>query len=160
MIRCRPATLALAAVAMLAATTTAQAACIDDTLAHAARLHEFEMMTMNASLRCSLQGIDWRGHYEAMVTAHQARFDGAAQALQAFFAGGGPVDPRHGGAWDRYATLIANRYGGGSTTPEACRAFDAVVVEVTRAAPDDRTLLTVARAMVEHPLLERATCAQ
>jgi hypothetical protein len=155
----RAALLALAACAGLTA-NTAQAACIDDTLAHAARLHEFEMMTMNASLRCSLQGIDWRSDYDAMVSAHQARFDGAAQALQRYFAGGAQVDAHHGGAWDRYATLIANRYGGGTTTPDACRAFAAVVVEVARASADDRTLGAVARAMVEHPLLERATCAQ
>ena len=149
----------LAACLALAGVDTVRAACIDETLTHAARLHEFEMLMMNVSLRCSLMGVDMRPHYEAMVSAHQAQFDGAAQRLQHYFATSGQAETRHGGLYDRYATLIANRYGGGNTSLDSCHLFDSVVVEITRAAGDSgRTLGAVAHAMVEHPVLERATC--
>ena len=97
----------LAACLALAGVDTVRAACIDETLTHAARLHEFEMLMMNVSLRCSLMGVDMRPHYEAMVSAHQAQFDGAAQRLQHYFATSGQAETRHGGLYDRYATLIA-----------------------------------------------------
>jgi hypothetical protein len=158
-VRRRGALALLMAGMALAGIDTARAACIDESLAHAARLHEFEMLMMNVSLRCSLMGVDMRPHYEAMVAAHQAQFDSAAQRLQHYFATTGAPETRHGGLYDRYATLIANRYGGGNTSLDSCRIFDSVAVEVTRAAPDNgRTLSAVAQAMVEHPVLERATC--
>lgn len=137
---------------------TARAACIDEPLANAARLHEFEMLMMNVSLRCSLMGVEMRPHYDAMVTAHQAQFDAATQRLQHYFATGTGPESRHGGLYDRYATLIANRYGGGNTSLNSCRAFDAVSVELIRATDNGRTLGVVALAMVAHPVLERATC--
>jgi hypothetical protein len=143
----------------LAGIDTARAACIDEALTKAARLHEFEMLMMNVSLRCSLMGVDMRPHYEAMVTTHQSLFDAAAQRLQHYFATKAGAEARHGGLYDRYATLIANRYGGGNTSLDSCRVLDAVTVELTRATDDGRTLGVVAQAMVEHPLLERATCA-
>ena len=143
----------------LAGIDTARAACIDAPLANAARLHEFEMLMMNVSLRCSLMGVDMRPHYEAMVSSHQAQFDGAAQRLQHYFSISAQDETRHGGLYDRYATLIANRYGGGNTSLDSCRIFDGLAVEVARAAGDSgRTLGAVAQAMVEHPVLERATC--
>ncbi len=150
--------LLLAAAMAFAGIDTARAACIDAQLVHAARLHEFEMMMMNVSLRCGLAGVEIRPRYDAMVAAHQAQFDAATQQLQHYFATGAGPETRHGGLYDRYATLIANRYGGGDTSQQACRAFDAVAGELARASDSGQSLGMVAHAMVAHPVLERATC--
>jgi hypothetical protein len=154
----RAATLLLAAALALAGTQTARAACIDAPVARAARLHEFATLMMDVSLRCSRFGVPMQPHYEAMISAHQGLFDDAVQRLQGYFATAGGPATQHGGLFDRYATMIANRYGGGSTSLDACRVFDAVAVEVVRAADNGRTLGAVAQAMIEHPVLERATC--
>lgn len=144
----------------LAGVQTAHAACIDAPVAQAARLNEFETLMMDVSLRCSLVGVVMQPHYDAMVSSHQVRFDAAVQRLQGFFATGSEPQARHGGLYDRYATMIANRYGGGSTSFDKCRLFDAVAVELARGGNDGRTLAAVAEAMVRHPVLERATCPE
>jgi hypothetical protein len=150
------ATVLLAAGLALAGAETARAACIDEPVASAARLHEFEMLMMDVSLRCTRIGVEMQAHYEAMVTTHQGLFNDAARRLQSYFSTSG--DARHGGLYDRYATLIANHYGGGNTSLDSCRVFDAVAVEVTRAGDSGRMLGAVAQAMVAHPVLEIATC--
>ena len=147
----------LAAGLALAGADTARAGCIDEPVTRAARLHEFETLMMDVSLRCSLMGVAMRPDYEAMVTAHQALFDAAAQRLQSYFATGNGPDNRHGGLYDRYATLIANTYGGGNTSLDSCRVFHSITVELTRAGDNGRTLGAVAQAMIAHPVLERAT---
>ena len=149
--------LALLAAIGLAWGGAAQAACIDEPVVGAARLHEFELLMMDVSLRCTRMGVAMEPHYQAMIGAHQALFEAAVQRLQHFFAIG-EDDTHHGGLYDRYATLIANRYGGGNTSVAACRVFDGLAVEVVRAADGGRTLGVVAQAMIAHPLLESATC--
>lgn len=153
--RSRALALVLAALA-LAGADTARATCIEPPVASAARLHEFEMLMMDVSLRCSRVGVAMRANYEAMVSAHQAQFDEAAHRLQSFFAMA--AKGTHGGLYDRYATLIANTYGGGNTSYDSCRMFDAVAEKVAHAGDQGRTLGVVASGLIAHPLLERATC--
>ena len=142
----------------LAGAQTARAGCIDEPVTNAARLHEFETLMMDVALRCSLMGVAMRPDYEAMVNAHQALFDTAAQRLQGYFATSATSANGHGGLYDRYATMIANTYGGGNTSLDKCRVFQAITVELARAADNGRTLGAVAQAMIAHPVLERATC--
>ncbi len=137
---------------------TAKAACIDEPVIAAARLHEFETMMMDVSLRCNRVGVAMQGHFNAMIGVHHAQFDEASQRLQHFFARDTVADVQHGGLYDRYATLIANRYGAGSTSLDSCRVFDALADEVSRAGDGGRMLGAVALAMIGHPLLESATC--
>jgi hypothetical protein len=158
MIGTRRAAVVTAAALALVGAQSVQAACIDPPVAQAARLHEFETLMMTVSLRCSLRGVAMQPHYEAMVSSHQAHFDAAVQRLQGFFATSSAPETRHGGLYDRYATMIANRYGGGETSLDSCRLFDAVAAELSAARDEGRTLAAVAEAMVRHPVLERATC--
>jgi len=150
---------ALAAALALCGAETARAGCIDEPVTNAARLHEFEMLMMDVSLRCTRLGVAMQAHYEALITTHQALFDEAVRRLQGYFATDADADAHHRGLYDRYATLIANRYGGGNTSLDSCRVFDGVAVEVARAADRGRMLGAVAQAMIAHPVLEQATCA-
>jgi hypothetical protein len=156
--RGRRATVLLAAVLALAGAETARAGCIDAPVTNAARLHEFEVLMMDVSLRCTRLGVAMQVHYDALISTHQSMFDNAVHRLQSYFATSAGDDAHHRGLFDRYATLIANRYGGGDTSLDSCRVFDAVAVEVTRAGDSGRMLGAVAQAMIAHPVLERATC--
>ena len=51
----------LAACLALAGVDTARAACIDETMTHAARLHEFEMLMMNVSLPMIMPALAYAG---------------------------------------------------------------------------------------------------
>jgi len=138
---------------------SAQAACIDQPMLSAARLHEFETMMMDVSLRCNRIGVAMDIHYENMVVANRIRFEEAAHKLQHYFALDAAKEAQHGGAYDSYATLIANRYGGGNTSIDTCRVFDGIANEIAIATDGGRMLGAVAQAMIVHPMLERATCA-
>lgn len=154
----RPLLSAVAALALLLG-QGARATCIAPDVADAARLHEFQTLMMDVALRCSLAGVAMRPDYEAMVDFHRARFELARRRLERFFeeaetASGAP----HGGAYDRYATMLANVYGAGETGQATCRAFDRIAVELSG---DDSgaALDAVARRMIAQSHLERATCA-
>jgi hypothetical protein len=157
--RLRTAALIAAALALTGAHVS-RAACIEAPVANAARLHEFGTLMMDVSLRCGLMGVAMQPHYEDMVHAHQAQFDDAVRRLQHFFvtSPGGGAEARHGGLYDRYATLIANRYGGGNTSLDSCHLLDGIAVELARAGDGGRMLGAVALAMIAHPVLEQATC--
>lgn len=146
----------LLAVAALGLAQPAQAACIDAPTASAARLHEFETMMMAVSLRCARVGVDMRADYDTMVTTYRTQFEAAGARLQAFFAA---LDgKRKGAGYDRYSTLLANRYGGGQTTGEACGLLAGVTREVIKAREGAKVLLAVAEAMIARSALEAATC--
>ena len=143
----------LAITLALAAANPAQAACADPPTAGAARLHEFQTMMMTVSLRCRTIGIDMRDDFEAMSTKYQADFSSAGQHVQRFFG----ASIKHGGDYDRYSVVVANKYGAGSTTQRNCKLLQKVVSEVTRIA-DGALLVTVAGAMIPRSTLEALGC--
>lgn len=148
----------LLAAALALVPVQARAVCADEPVADAARLHEFGTMMMDVSLRCGLMGVAMQPHYETMVSTHQAMFDAATARLKHFFATSAGAEDKHGGLYDRYATLIANRYGGGNTSLDSCHMFDAVAFEIARAGDGGKVLNAVAHAMILHPVLEGAAC--
>lgn len=147
----------MAGALALAAAQPAQAACVDGQTASAARLHEFGTMMMAVSLRCSRIGINMRPTFESMMTVNRQRFDAASAAVQKFFSAGG-AKSGHGGAFDVYSTKIANKYGGGGTTPDTCRLFDALGKELSNFVQGGKILVTVAEAMIRKPVIQEPTC--
>ncbi len=135
---------------------SAQAACIDHATASAARLNEFETMMMVVSLRCTRIGVNMRPQFDGMVDAHQASFGQATTRLRKYLGGNG-FDV-HSGQFDRYATIVANKYGGGRTSIDNCQMLDQVVGELAK-APDITVLAMVADQMVGRPTLDAMACA-
>ncbi len=143
------------ALALMAA-QPAQAACVDGQIVSAARLHEFETMMMAVSLRCSRIGVNMRPTFDSMVEVNRHRFEEASAKVQKFFSNGSAK--AHGGAFDTYATKVANKYGGGGTTPDTCRMFDALGKELSRMVQGGQILMTVAEAMIRKPVIQDPTC--
>jgi hypothetical protein len=56
--------------------------------------------------------------------------------------------------FDRYLTMIGNQYGGGVTTLQRCKAFDAIVVSLSDKTNTDRLLTMVSSSLVQVTLLE------
>lgn len=56
--------------------------------------------------------------------------------------------------FDRYLTMIGNQYGGGATTLQRCKAFDAIVVALGDNTNTDRLLTMVSSSLVQATLLE------
>lgn len=144
----------LAIVLALAAPNPAQAACADRQTASAARLYEFQTMMMAVSLRCRTIGIDMRDDFDAMSIKYEADFSGAGQQVQRFFG----VSATRGGDFDRYAIAVANKYGGGSTTPRNCSLLRKLVGIITRMTDGGASLAAAAEAMIPHSKLETLRC--
>ncbi|GEO00428.1 hypothetical protein NSE01_22600 [Novosphingobium sediminis] len=56
--------------------------------------------------------------------------------------------------YDRYLTMIGNQYGGGITTLQRCKAFDAIVLSLGDKTNTDRLLTMVSSSLVQATLLE------
>lgn len=56
--------------------------------------------------------------------------------------------------FDRYLTMIGNQYGGGITTLQRCKAFDAIVLSLGDKTNTDRLLTMVSSSLVQATLLE------
>ena len=147
---------AVLALAGLALSGPAEAACIDHQTATAARIHQFETMMMVVSLRCGRIGYDMRSSYEDMVIAHQAPFGQAATRLR-HYLGGNDFDV-HSGGFDRYATILGNTYGGGATSFGTCQTLDQVAGELAK-VPDVKLLAQVAETLITRPKLDEMACA-
>ena len=132
------------------------ASCLDTATLAAARTHQFQTMMMTVSLRCKTYGVDVETSFSQMMQVHQAVFSAADKAVHGY------IGPAHGfadkRAYDTYATLVANRYGGGATNPMACAALDRAIKSVI-ADTSGSKLHFVASAMIAKPEMERFACA-
>jgi hypothetical protein len=153
---------ALALLGMICAAPAAQAAaplppsCLDLPTLEAARVHQFQTMMMAVSLRCRAHGVDVESSFSRMMAAHRATFAAADRVMHGY------VTPAHGfagaHAFDSYATVLANRYGGGATSLATCGAIDGAMRAVTADASGAR-LHGVALAMIGRPEMDRLACA-
>lgn len=71
----------------------------------------------------------------------------------------GPARPaakglRRTDPYDRYLTMIGNQYGGGVTTLQRCKAFDAIAVSLADKTYTDRLLTMISSSLVQTTLLE------
>ena len=146
----------------MAPPASAAAACPDAATAHAARLIEFQTMMMDVSVRCNHVGVTIGNHLNDMSAAHTTMFDDARERVRLFLANasaavGQPAakPSRHGDPLDRYLTMLGNRYGAGSTTPERCNAFDAIALSLADTGNTDKLLTMVADSLIGETLLER-----
>lgn len=159
---------------IMATPAPALATCPDAATAHAARLIEFQTMMMDVGLRCSRVGVPLVDHLDTMAAKHRTIFENARNRVRSFMdmlassmgASGGttgaktpPVarSARHGDPLDRYMTMLGNRYGAGSTSPDRCHAFDAIALSLADTINNDKLLTMVAESLIGLTLLETLT---
>jgi hypothetical protein len=141
----------LAATALLLPLPAHAQVCLDRETLVAAQVHEFEAMMMAVSLRCKAIGVDISADYEAMLATHAPVFAAADRRLRAHFT--------EGRSYERYATQLGNRYGGGATDPANCQRFEAVARSLA-AQPAISALGKVVASMVTEPRITGAVCRE
>lgn len=163
--------LALAPAAVEAAAAAPAVTCPDQTTVQAARLVEFQTMMMGVAVRCRHVGVPISEHLEGMNAARRTTFTeasdrvatylrslntrfGPATAPQAAQAKPAAKVSRRVDPYDRYLTMIGNQYGAGMTTPQRCKAFDAILMSLSEQTNSDRLLTMVAGSLVQVTLLE------
>jgi len=169
--------LAAAVALSMAPPAAAAVSCPDGATTHAARLIEFQTMMMDVALRCGRVGVPFVDHLDTMAAKHHAVFEGARSRVRTFMAalaeqmrgagakGPGAKEPgakasgaaspaRHGDPLERYMTMLGNRYGAGSTTPDRCHAFDAIALSLADSGNTDKLLTMVSESLIGQTLLE------
>ncbi len=149
------AVLGLAAALATAAPPPAANCWTPDTIG-AARIREMEIMLRGVSLRCRHVGRHMDSDFERFRIAQQGVLQVTDGKLKARFG----ADQSRAGqlSYDRYMIRLFNSYGQGTTTPQTCAMFHAVIGELARPATTADRVAALAFDLVRDPLLDSPRC--
>lgn len=152
----RKAALAAAVALVVASPAQAVMGCWNETQNAAAQVRNLQSRLMVASLRCAAMGHDVTPAYNRFVRASRETIQGANGVILAQFrAGYGDAAQLH---YDRFATTLANIYGGDDTSRELCAATALIADEAAQAAGDPRRLVQIADRLGAAPSLPGGRC--
>ncbi|MGZ8312357.1 MAG: hypothetical protein ACXWUR_09865 [Allosphingosinicella sp.] len=111
--------LTAAVATMLAIAAPRQAAaCWSEAEMDAAKIRDLQSRLMVATLRCQAAGVDVTGAYNRFVVANRATLQGINGVLMTQFRADAGAEAQT--RYDRYATSLANAYGGDATNRSIC----------------------------------------
>ena len=117
--RMRTGVLSVASVALAcAAPLQARPACWSEADMDAAKVRDLQSRLMVATLRCQGAGFDITPAYNRFVVANQPALQGVNGVLMTQFRSGFGEEAQV--QYDRYATALANAYGGDATDRDIC----------------------------------------
>jgi len=122
------ATLAL----VCAAPAQAVPGCWSEADMDAAKVRDLQSRLMVATLRCQGAGLDITAAYNRFVVANRATLQGVNGVLMNQFRSGFGDDAQT--EYDRYATALANAYGGDATDRSVCANAERLAGEAAAAA--------------------------
>ena len=97
----------------------AQASCWSEADMDAAKVRDLQSRLMVATLRCNAAGVDVTRAYNRFVVANRETLQGINGVLMTQFRAG-TSDEEAQLQYDRYATALANAYGGDATDRRVC----------------------------------------
>lgn len=97
----------------------AHASCWSEADMDAAKVRDLQSRLMVATLRCNAAGVDITPAYNRFVVANRATLQGINGVLMTQFRAGAS-DGEAQVQYDRYATALANAYGGDATDRRVC----------------------------------------
>lgn len=152
------AVLAFSAAAALLGARPAQAAmdCWNAQQTSAAKVRDLQSRLMVAALRCKAMGYDVLAAYNEFVRRDRDALQAANGILRAQFATGYGKDADL--YYDRFATSLANRYGGDATSIEICDDTAAALQQAAAAAGDLDRLVAIADRFGQAPELPGGVC--
>jgi hypothetical protein len=153
------ASLAFPVSAALLAAQPAQAAmsCWTPQQAAAAKVRDLQSRLMVAALRCKAMGYDVAAAYNDFVRQNRDALQTTNGLIRAQFASGyGKEADLY---YDRFATGLANRYGGDATNAEICGRFASAAQEAASASGDLGRLVAIADRFGSTPELPGGECA-
>ena len=136
--------LGAAAALMLCVSMPAHAVmgCWNPTQVAAAKVRDLQSRLMVATLRCQAVGADVTPAYNRFVRANRETIQGANAVLLAQFRSG--FGSSQGETqYDRFATALANFYGGDATDPGICADTIALAEEAAAAGGDIGRLVAI-----------------
>lgn len=122
----------------------------------AAKVRDLQSRLMVAALRCKAIGVDVAGAYNEFVRRNREALQATNGLIHAQFETGYGKDADL--YYDRFATSLANRYGGDATNAEVCDEIASAAQEGAEAAGDLGKLLAIADRFGPAPELPGGAC--
>ena len=150
--------LSLAGLALVcAAPAQAVPACWSEADMDAAKVRDLQSRLMVATLRCQGAGIDITTAYNRFVVANRATLQGVNGVLMTQFRSGFGDDAQT--QYDRYATALANAYGGDATDRRVCANSERLADEAAAAEGSVARLVSLHSRSGLPPPRPGAACA-
>ena len=129
----------------------AQAPCWSEADVDAAKIRDLQSRLMVATLRCQAAGVDVTRAYNRFIIANRATLQGINGVLMTQFRSGSGDEAQ--GDYDRFATALANNYGGETTNRRVCDDTSRLADEAAAARGSVHRLVALhARAGLPSPL--------
>ena len=150
--------LGAAAALTAAGAAPAQAAmsCWNENQVAAARVRDLQSRLMVDALRCRAYGIDILGAYNEFVRSNRATIQAANTVIFGQFARS--FGPGAQSEYDRFATALANEYGGNETSGESCAEAASIAAEAVAANGDIQRLVEIEERFGPPPSLPGGQC--
>ncbi len=131
--------------------------CWSNQQAMAATVRDFQSKMMVSTLRCRAMGFDIDGGYNRMIIANRPVLKESNDLIKERF------ERAYGGRWqaeyDRYATSLANSYGGDKTDAKICGSVDRLTREAAASASQPGALIALAEKYAGSPSLPGGRCS-
>ena len=150
---------AAAAISLVLASAPASAQCWNREETSAATIRDFQSLLMVATLRCRAAGMDMTADYNSFVQANRVLIQRQNERIKTHFIhAAGPIAGQR--AYDAFATHLANIYGGGESSTEACGSMAATAREGALMANSEEGLLLLAARQGISTALPEGMCQQ
>lgn len=150
--------LCVAATVMVMGAVPAHAtmSCWNESEVAAARVRDLQSRLMVDALRCRAFGIDILGAYNEFVRSNRATLQAANTIIMGQFSRG--YGPDGQAEYDRFATALANEYGGERTSGESCAESASLAAEAVAAEGDLDRLIEIEERFGPPPELPGGQC--
>ena len=151
--------LGLLPIAAMIATPSAQASsgCWDDDAVTAARVMEFQIAMMVATLRCTALNFNLESDFKRFAEANKPALKEADLRLKKQF---GDAGKGVNVGYQNYQTKVSNRHSIRDATVPTCSLFRDVAAELGKDQTSAATLTSFANALIPEPLLDGARCVR
>jgi|GEM_PF-2946362 len=150
--------LGLVPLAAMAATPAQSAStCWDNEAVGAARVMEFQIAMMIATLRCTALNLDLEGDFKRFAESNKIVLKDADLRLKKQFGGTGRVSHA---SYQNFQTTVSNRHSYRDPTVQTCTLFRDVAAELGKADTSAATLTSFANALIPEPWIEGDRCVQ
>jgi hypothetical protein len=143
--------------AMAASPAQSATTCWDNDAVGAARIMEFQIAMMIATLRCTSLNMDIEADFKRFADANKSVLKEADTRLKKQF--GGTSKASHI-VYQNYQTRVSNQHSNRDSTIQSCTLFRDVAAELGKSETSAETFVSFASALVPEPWIDGVRCVQ
>ena len=143
--------------AMVASPAQSATTCWDDDAVGAARIMEFQIAMMIATLRCTALNMNMEADFKRFADNNKTVLKEADTRLKKQFGGTGKASHV---VYQNYQTRVSNQHSNRDSTIQTCTLFREVASELGKSETSAATVVSFANALVPEPWIDGTRCVQ